>query len=127
MGALTHAKKAMLPKQREALQDICGNRSIHDEQFSPSTSSTRRGPRSRSGAGSGDVNISTLTESTNVSGNIDARAPLDNYDSYLPRTIGGSADSNFDGGFNKKERQYLMTIKRLKLEIEKLRKDKRGY
>ena len=121
--ALMHAKKAMLPKQREALHDICGNRSIHDEPFSPSTSSSRR----RSGAGNGDVNISTLTESTNVSGNMDARAPLDNYESYLPTTIGRSADSNFDGGFHKKERQYLMTIKRLKLEIEKLRKDNRGY
>ena len=53
---------------------------------------------------------------------------LDNFDSYLPKAMGGSVDiGGLDNKFNKKERQYLITIKSLKLEIEKLRKEKRGY
>ena len=126
--ALMQAKKAMLPKQREALHDTDGSRNIHDTPYSPSTSSSmRRGTRNTSVAENGDVNISVMSESTSVSGDRQRRAALDDYDSYLPRAIGGNMGSNSDGGFNKKERQYLMTIKALKLEIEKLRKNNNGY
>ena len=120
--ALAQAKKAMLPKQREILHRSIGENG--DSSLSPSVSSVRRGAENNSNAR--DMDSSRSAINSTVSDISNGRAALDDFDSYLPRAIGGSADSNFDSGFNKKERQYLSTIKRLKSEIEKLRKDNKN-
>lgn len=128
--ALLHAKKAMLPKQREALRGISGQQSssINIGSYDVLNKTNRRDQaETRDDVNTSGLSVS-MSDSISSSRKGQTQKALDNFDSYLPKAIGGSVDiGGLDNKFNKKERQYLITIKSLKLEIEKLRREKRGY